>query len=212
MTTATDQPAGTERWHVNRNHRHITRHPEPEQWTDKWAVEAFTEAEKLHGTAIHEAAHTVLFCAAGIPIYSVTVRTMSEAVGTIPSGETNRGPFRATLQDVLAALCAGERAEDRWLRETGMWTTGRAWAAERSALNDRTEADGFIYQAAGVFLTCRSNGTWHDLATLHSHTDQVIAKHWASITDLADALVRERHLDAQQIASIARIDNPAAAS
>ncbi|MGW4825739.1 hypothetical protein ACWEP4_44560 [Streptomyces sp. NPDC004227] len=210
MTTATDQPAETERWHVNRNRRHTTRHPEPEQWTDKWAVEAFTEAEKLHGTAIHEAAHTVLLCAAGVPVHSVLVRTMAEAADTLPTGEVERGSYSVPLYDLLAGFCAGERAESRWLRETGMWTIERAWAAERGAQNDRHVADQALFDTAGRHLTYGRTDDWNDLTAIHTHTDQAIAKHWASITDLAAALVRERHLNAQQIADIARVDNPAA--
>jgi hypothetical protein len=210
VTAATDQHAETVQWHTNRNRRHTTRHPEPEQWTDKWAVEDFTEMEKLQSTAIHEAAHTVLLATAGVPIYSVTVRTMSEAVGDIPSGETHRGPFRVQLQSLLVGLCAGERAEDRWLRETGKWNVRRAWAAERSAIHDREEVDGFIDRASGKYLTCQSNGAWNDLATLHEHTDRALAEHWDSVTDMADALVQDRHLDARQIAWIARVDNAAA--
>ncbi|WP_121701531.1 hypothetical protein [Streptomyces sp. E5N298] len=209
MTATAEPPVDTVRWHVNRNYRHITRHPEPAQWTDKWSVEGFTEAEKLHGTAIHEAAHTVLLATAGVPVHSVTIRAMSEAVGRLASGETLRGPFNVVLQDLLVGLCAGERAEDRWLHETGMWNLDRAWAAERSAINDRQEIDNFTYQTTSLHLTYRSSGTWHDLATLHEHTDRALDTHWARIRDLAVALVEARHLNARQIADIARIHNPA---
>ena len=209
MTVSAERPIDTVQWHVNRNRRHTTRHPEPERWTDKWAVEGFTEMEKLRSTAIHEAAHTVLLVTAGVPIYSVTVRTMSEAVGDIPSGETHRGPFRVQLQSLLIGLCAGERAEDRWLREAGKWNVRRAWAAERSAIHDREEVDAFIDRASSKYLTCKSNGAWHDLATLHDQTDRALDEHWGRINDLAEALVQARRLDARQIAEIARISNPA---
>lgn len=209
MATVTDHSAGTVLWHVNRNHRHITRQPEPEQWIDKWSVEGFTQMEKLHSTAFHEAAHTVLLVIAGVPIHYVAVRTMTEAVGDLPSGETYRGPFRAELQALLVGLCAGERAEDRWLRETGMWNADRAWASERSASHDRDEIDHFIHRATEVHLTYQSSGAWHDLATLHALTDRALDRHWKRISDLAEALVEARRLDARQIADIARINNPA---
>jgi hypothetical protein len=209
VTATTERPAGTVRWHVNRNHRHITRHPEPEHWFDKWAVEAFTEQEKLRSTAVHEAAHAVLLAVAGVPVLSVTVRTMTEAVGSTPSGETQRGPFRVQLRDLLVGLCAGERAEERWLHETSLWNAQRAWAAERSAHGDRQEVDDFIHQASGLYLTYRSTGKWNDLAELHDHTDRALTDHWRSITALAEALVQKRHLDARQVADFASITNPA---
>jgi hypothetical protein len=210
VTTVTAQPTRTARWHANRNLAHTTRHPEPDHWIHTWDAEGFTEDQKLHGTAIHEAAHAVLMCAAGVPIHSVLVRTMSETTNGLPSGENDRGPYSVDLVDLLAGLCAGERAEDRWLRAAGLWTPERAWAIERHARNDRAMADDTIHDTNQIHLTYGASSHWNDLASIHTHTDQVVDQYWANITDLADALIVHRSLNAQQIARIARIDNPAA--
>lgn len=212
MTTVTEPPTRTLRWHANRNPAHTTRHPEPDhQWIHTWRVENLTETQKLHGTAIHEAAHAVLLCTAGVPIHSVTVRTMTEAAAaSLPSGENDRGPYKVALYDLLTGLCAGARAEDHWLQQNGLWTPGRAWAIERHAIGDRTMTAQALQDAADLPLTYGNSGDWNDLAVIHDHTDQAIDRHWLNITDLAEALVTHRHLNAQQIARVARITNPAA--
>ncbi|WP_275558531.1 hypothetical protein [Streptomyces sp. 5-6(2022)] len=212
MTTVTEPPTHTLRWHVNRNPAHITRHAEPDcNWVHTWRVENFTEDQKLYGTAVHEAAHAVLLCAAGVPIHSITVRTMTDAAAaSLPNGENTRGPYKVALYDLLTGLCAGERAEDRWLHQTNLWTPNRAWAIERHARNDRTMAYQAIQDTADLPLTYGQSSDWTDLAVIHDHTDQAIDRYWSNITDLADALITHRHLNAKQIVRIARIDNPAA--
>jgi hypothetical protein len=40
---------------------------------------------------------------------------------------------------VILALAAAERAQDRWLRETGRWTPELAWVTERLSVHDRDE-------------------------------------------------------------------------
>lgn len=210
MTTVTEQPIRTARWHANNNPAHTTRHPEPDQWNHTWDVEDFTETQKLHGTAVHEAAHAVLLCVAGVPIHGVLVRTMTETTGGLPSGENDRGPYSVNLFDLLAGLCAGERAEDRWLRTAGLWTPDRAWAIERHARNDRAMADATIHDTNQVHLTYGADDRWNDLAAIHRHTNEAVDQYWSNITDLADALIVHRSLNAQQIAQIARIGNPAA--
>jgi hypothetical protein len=198
------------RWHVNRNPDHTTRHPEPTGgWHHTWKIERFTEEQKLQGTAIHEAAHTVLYCAAGAPITSVLVRTMSESDGSVlANGQTTHGPYRIDLSDLLTALAAGERAEDRWLREVGLWTPERAWAIERHAREDRRAAARTI-TSTGREMTVGTSSHWSDLASIHQRADEAIDKRWSSITALATALLRYRHLDAQQIQDITGIPNPA---
>lgn len=209
MSTASDRPAETSGWHVNRDRRQITRHPEPDHWVNTWEVEALSEQEKLHNTATHEAAHAVLWALAGVPILDVTVRTMTEAAKGFALGVTVKGPFHAAIYPVLLGACAGERAEDRWLHETGLWNEERAWVVERLARSDRREAATCIREASSRVLTCQSNGEWNDLPTIHDHTDKALDDHWASVTALAEALVQKRHLDERQIADIAGITNPA---
>lgn len=210
MTTMTQPDPRTTQWHVNNNPAHTTRHPEPAHWTHTWAIEDLTEQQKLHGTAIHEAAHTVLLCAAGVPIHRVLIRTTSEATADLPTGETDRGPYSVNLFHLLAGLCAGERAEDHWLHQTSQWSPGRAWAIERHAINDRAMADEAIHDTNQTRLTYGTSTRWNDLTQIHATTDTTLARYWTNITDLAGTLIHHRTLNARQITRYARIDNPAA--
>lgn len=199
-------------WHTNASLRHTTRHPEPAAWFNTQTVENLTEAQKLRDTAVHEAAHTILFLAAGIPVRYVEIltKTESDASGA-DLGTTFVEAHQARLDAFLVALAAGERAEDRWMRESNLWTPARAWVIERLAINDRLHTAGLVRQFLKTELTYGEKPTeWSDLAWHHQVADEALHKNWARITDFADALIEHRYLTARQVADFSGLANPAA--
>ena len=71
--------------------------------------------------AFHEAGHAVVALAQGIGVDGVHLLPAEENVfHTVVSGGISRDSGYLTM------LAAGERASDRWLRETGAWTPERA--------------------------------------------------------------------------------------
>lgn len=76
----------------------------------------------------------------------------------------------------MLEYAAGERAATRWLHETGRWTPGRAWVAERHAWRYRKHADEGTRTCHGRELTC--NGDWGDYAWLMDRTDEALDPVW----------------------------------
>ncbi|OLZ72546.1 hypothetical protein AVW11_03910 [Streptomyces amritsarensis] len=198
-------------WHPNIDGRGITRHIEPDRWTDTWTVEGLTEQQKLRSTATHEAAHAVLMSLARVPVLSITVCTYSDLkycdAGSM--GAVDIGPYDTDLLQLCHALAAGERAEECLLRESGLWSVDRAWTVERHASSDRHEIATVIRKHSSQILTYGQSEDWNDLATIHRNTDATIARHWAPIRELADELVVHRQLTAERVQDITKIPNPA---
>lgn len=198
-------------WRENVDWQHITRHREPEKWVSTWAVEEFTEQEKLQATAIHEAAHAVLLSVARVPVLSVAVRTYSELryCGAGSMGAVDIGPYNTDLFGLCIAFAAGERAEERHLHETGKWTVERAWTIERHAYSDRQMIAAAISGCGNPPLTYGQTEHWNDLTSIHPSTDRTLDQYWVGIRRLADELVRHRRLTAEQVQDITKIPNPA---
>jgi hypothetical protein len=147
--------------------------------------------------AVHELAHAVLWMAAGIHV-------VDAAIGT-EEGIATGGPVppHAGL-GCAVGLAAGERAEDRWLRETGLWTEERAAVAEVGAHRDR----GVILAADVQPRVTFGGGDGYDYAHLHALADQALSLHWHRILTVAPYLVRATRLTGDEIAAHAGLPNP----
>ncbi|MET8411091.1 hypothetical protein ABZV34_23815 [Streptomyces sp. NPDC005195] len=149
--------------------------------------------------AIHEAAHAVIALTGGAHLHHTQIEPPGNPGGT--GGIT--GVCGLTDPQSLAAFCAaGERADDRWLRDNGLWTARRAVCVEIGAHGDRLNLLA-LNPHVGFGDTDIHYQSIHDLA------DQVIDQHWDRITTLADQLVDRLHLDGSDVASLTGIDGPA---
>ena len=105
----------------------------------------FDRDTERQAVAVHEAGHAAVALQLGLhlPPVSLTDPTELRVCGHLAEIEgalDNLLLDGATVAEMMTVLAAGERAEDRWLRETGLWTVTRAFFAERSAFADRDVA------------------------------------------------------------------------
>ncbi|QKZ20323.1 hypothetical protein [Streptomyces chartreusis] len=156
------------------------------------------EEQRLRLTAMHEAGHAALWHQAGVRLDKVLVRTATEAeqLGVRAAGQTIVGA-KATIRlgDALAVAAAGERAEDRWLRESGLWTKARAWVIERHAARDRLHACYSAQDAHAQLTFGERTGHPYDYTTIQADADAWLDVVWDGVRRLADALVHHREVD-----------------
>jgi hypothetical protein len=199
-------PAAAAGWYSNPGGT-ATRYPPPPHRGRKTTTDvlALTADQRLRLTAIHEAGHAVLWHLAGVRLDKVLVRTVAEAaqLGVREAGQTIvAAAATLPLVDGLAVAAAGERAEDRWLREAGLWTEERAWVIERHAAHDRSHARDAV-QGAGSMLTFGQRpGHPYDYVTVQADADRRLSAVWDGVQRLADALVTHREVDGSAVAAI----------
>lgn len=201
MTTAAD----TRTWHPL-HHRdgasYPVRHQPPHglthtNWDAHHEALGMTTDQANTAYAIHEAAHAIAALVGGGHVYHARINIPWRAG---PSGAGGVDVHRLTgLHHVATFFASGERAENRWLHEHGLWTTRRAIAIEISANTDRQ-----------TFLRhCPHFGfgdTERDYLTAHDAADQVIDRHWDEIHTVAAALLEHKALTGDDIAAL--IDLP----
>lgn len=176
-----------------------TWHPQPNGWSND-----SPSGSLLHPFgAFHEAGHAVIALAQGIGVDGVHLLPAEENMfHTVVSGGIPRDSGYLTM------LAAGERASDRWLRETGVWTPERAWAAERCAEGDREEAVGFATRRGIPFdLTAHP---WDGWTQVCGWADGSLNYHWHRVCAVAAALLEGTSLDAKDVARVSGLDNPSA--
>ncbi|MCC3775073.1 hypothetical protein [Streptomyces sp. UNOB3_S3] len=82
---------------------------------------------------------SMLYFASGMPLGEIYIcddlgKTPGEgAAAWVKAG----GKFSVPYEHCIAMCVAGERAQDRWMREQGLWTPERAWVIERLSAHDR---------------------------------------------------------------------------
>lgn len=156
--------------------------------------------------AYHEAGHAVAALHTGIGVDGVYLSTSPEnpeftfytqITGTVRSW-TGYAAYHA----------AGERAADRWLRETGLWTPERAWSVERGARSDR----GAALRAAereGQALRLTAH-PWNGWTQACSWADAVLDATWGRVEAVAAALLAGGSLDPSAVARVTGMHNPSA--
>lgn len=149
--------------------------------------------------AIHEAGHAVIALDGGAHLHHATI-------GDDPNNPTVGGiTYACGMADSNGHLfarfsAAGERAIERWLHESGLWTPKRAVAAEVGARGDRM---AFLKVNPDVGF-----GDKHiDYSVVHDLADHALSTHWAAVTAVADVLHKTRHLTGAAIADIAGLPN-----
>ncbi|MEU1309639.1 hypothetical protein ABZ419_12195 [Streptomyces cinnamoneus] len=198
-------------WHLNTDQPLYTRQAEPEQWTSRmvpsgFALLRFDDATLRRWLAVHEAGHAVLDFAGGIPVVEIH---LCDDLGKVP-GEGGAAWVR-TGRDwsvpyvrYLAMCAAGERAQERWMREEGLWSSERAWVTERGATDDRAQAAHALRETRGMDLTYGPvNGAGMDYATVQAAADAALAPLWDRVLRLAAAVDEHGHLSGREAARYA---------
>ncbi|MET8608907.1 hypothetical protein ABZV92_35785 [Streptomyces rubiginosohelvolus] len=167
------------------------------------AVAAYTPKEQKTNTAVHESAHAVVYMAAG---YQVGEIALHEPGDQSYGGRAHVKYLAASgpWLDWAVTCAAGERAEIRWMRETGRWSSDRAWAAERLAWRDRS-------QVGEAYRSCHSreltfdgdHDDWGDYAWVMDRTDEALDLVWDRVLTLADHVTVRQHLTGEEAARIA---------
>ncbi|MFI2076236.1 hypothetical protein [Streptomyces triculaminicus] len=200
-------------WHLNTDRPYYTRHPEPADWgrgffnsLDGMDLDNATLRRAL---AVHEAGHAALCFAFGVP---VVLMHLSEDLGRTGPGfeplacvRTAPSGWRISYMAYAALCAAGERAQDRWLREMGLWTPKRAWAAERAAMEDRRMAAAALKDNCRRVLHYgdnRSTGSVY-YGTVQTVADSALSHLWDRVLRLAAALDDHGHLTGHEAARYA---------
>lgn len=206
MTSTVDLSAVT--WHdgiLINGEAYLTRNYSPDYGPNSDAyLGTLTYGQRDILRAVHEAAHAVAVLAGGGHIHDARILTTAELVTHEPSDEgIKSGDVRVCnlldSTDCAIFLGAGERAEDRWLRESGLWTPTLAAGIELGAYGDRKALLG-MNPHVGF-------GTGQDYVVVHDLADHFVNRHWTRILAVANPLVSRLRLDGDEVADLAGLPN-----
>lgn len=217
------------RWHLNLDVYaqqvdptvRYTRNPPPERphgaeesGVDVFEITGYTPAEQFRGTCVHEAAHAVLRMNVGHRVKSITVPPVGGRELRSVNGQTVvEGRARGPWLDFAIATAGGERAEDRWLREVGLWNVERAWVVERQARGDRADAVEMVRAGLDEELTFYG---YHevdtDYAWICDRADEALNMLWPRVIALGRYLAEHHLVDGATAARIAGFDPATAAA
>ncbi|MET8544119.1 hypothetical protein ABZW03_26235 [Kitasatospora sp. NPDC004799] len=198
-------------WHFDARNGMTTRNPRPALPSGVTVTAALSlPTDELRQTlAAHEAGHVAVLLHFGIPFQSVYIR---DDLGLVPDRAGNGGAvvlgssWSGPLYSALVMLAAGERAQDRWLRENGRWNTARGWLTELGAIGDRREIYRAVDEVTGRDVTFGAgDDPCRDLAALHDHTDALLDLLWERVGRVADALNGHGQLTGEQAAEAAGV-------
>ncbi|MFJ9692677.1 hypothetical protein [Kitasatospora sp. NPDC101183] len=190
--------------------RTYSRHPEPAIWCCIGHVPRLDRVASRRAVSIHEAGHTLVALHVGMHVEGVEIVEQTRDGGCGPrlelGGATSLGGYELARSAVVKQLAAGERAEQRWLRDHGLWTQDRGWVAEMGGLHDR--------DAAGPQLRAYTRSD--DQKTLlgayayfGDQAEEVLEQHWPAVLAVAEALDEAGELTGDQAAALAGLPNPA---
>lgn len=201
-------------WYTNSD-RYVTRHPEPVSAASAtyYEVADLRDADLRRSIAVHEAGHAVLGFAFGIPVAAICVREDLGRAGEGPSAWVQWGKsWDVPWRRYITMCAAGERAEDRRLREEGLWTPERAWVAERTAESDRQCVVDALRADCGMTLSYGDDPVGDiDYGTVTAAADAALHHLWDRVLSLAAALDQWGCLTGRQAAQAARMTHIAIA-
>lgn len=168
--------------------------------------------QRQESGAAHELGHAIAHLAqdadahlARVDLYSETTDIrldtgVTRAAGGYTLAHYERGDEHA-LWCVLVACAAGERAQDRWLREAGLWTPTRAVAIEVLARSDR---DSALHREPRLGF----GDAEIDYGLLHDEADAIIDRHWEGLRTAVPVLMTSGRMTGDELAAYVGLPNP----
>lgn len=150
-----------------------------------------TGEQSRASTAVHELGHAMVWLASGLHVQYL-------GVGIGPGGQAACTAVTKTPQELMARVTgavAGERAQDRWLRETGLWTTDLAVMAELGAAHDRA----YVFACDPEPRPGFGDGDV-DYSVLHDLADEALDAIWDKITTALPILTRVGRMTGDELA------------
>lgn len=206
--TVTWTPQATPVWNddlVINGRTYPTRHPAPPAAKSHEYLAGLTDAQRDEMRAVHESAHAVTGLAAGACVHHAQISTTADLRNEdLPAtGRTGGYTPACNITDGLGFLVflgAGERAENRWLCEQGLWTPARAVGVELGAYGDRRHV-------LDLNPHLGFEGGSEDYSVVHHFADQSVSEHWSAITAVAQVLVTRLFLTGDEIADLTGLPN-----
>ncbi|MFF8431069.1 hypothetical protein ACF07Y_39230 [Streptomyces sp. NPDC016566] len=186
-----------------------SRHAAPASWCCFPHTAGLDPEAYRMAVAVHEAGHLVLDLRVGIHVNSVeiTPEDINNGCGAqrVVHGVTEIGIVAVRRSQYVTMLAAGEQADLRWLREQGLWTPDRAWAAEMAALDDREKAIPVVKDLVPTDHRLEA------IATYWGFSDAAAAELdgcWQQVIAVATSLDSAGRLSGDEAAAIAGLANP----
>jgi len=181
--------------------------------TDGLGFDRDTERQAV---AVHEAGHAAVALQLGlhVPSVSITEPTGTSACGhlsPIVGAVDNVRLVGFTVGQMMTVLAAGERAEERWLHETGQWTETRAFFVERAGFGDRETARGRLTEFGQDLRFGTSTPDEPDAADwwrAHGLADSVLDGAWPKVLVLAEQIADRQTLPGDEAAALCGVANP----
>ncbi|MGW7617463.1 hypothetical protein ACWGLG_16655 [Streptomyces antimycoticus] len=161
-------------------------------------VLGLTKKQSRTGQAVHELGHAMVWLAGGLHVVNLGIDIgRGGRAMCLPTNRTQEQQMTRII-----GIVAGERAQDRWLRETGLWTPSRAAMAELGAAHDRS-----LVFAADPRPRPGFGSGGADYSDLHDLADRALDGIWGSIQDALPVLVRRGSLSGDQLAKLSGLTN-----
>ncbi|MFI9344911.1 hypothetical protein ACIG0D_27150 [Streptomyces sp. NPDC052773] len=151
-----------------------------------------TGEQSRASTAVHELGHAMVWLASGLHVQYL-------GVGIGPGGQAACKAVTKTPQELMArvtGVVAGERAQDRWLRETGLWTSDLAAMAELGAAHDRA----YVF-ACGPEPQPGFGDGQVDYSVLHDLADVALDAIWGKLMTALPILTRVGKMTGDELAN-----------
>ncbi|GGX82567.1 hypothetical protein [Streptomyces hiroshimensis] len=199
-------------WHLNSDGFH-TRHAQPPAGAgvSYYGIAALSEGRLRRSLAVHEAGHAVLAFAFGIPVVEICLSAdLGAGPGSGPAAWVQWGSSWSIPFARYFAMCAaGERSQDRWMREEGLWTPERAWVVERTAGTDRQKVAESLQERGMSLYYGHTPASGMDYATVTDAADAALCHLWDRVLSVAAALDEHGRLTGWQAARYARLTHVA---
>lgn len=184
-------------WHPdhknpNRGHTVHTRNPIPRAWAtakDGFStkdVTRYTPAQERAAFAYHEAGHAIAMDLCGVRTKQITKQAQDKG-GLYAVVQTSGDDH--PLDGLLVSAAAGHVAEVRFMREAGLYTPERAWAAERRASDDQHLADQLCREHLDQPLTYGTGSGVSDWEQASNVADTMLGLRWGALARLAEELI-----------------------
>lgn len=182
-----------------------TRYAPPRRWrqgASLYSILNLDDVQLRRSIAVHEAGHAVLDLAYGIPVEEAQItEELGKGPGDGPAAWVKTcGEWSVPYMRYAAMCAAGERAQDRWMREQSLWSPERAWCAERTATQDRDQAVEALKHCDMPVRFAHPTGPGVHYRAIQDVADAALDHLWPRVLRVAEALDDAGHLTGAHIA------------